>query len=372
VQIIQAKEATHDPLSDALSVVRAVDFVFCGVAMDKHGKIFEVIESALDDCTNKVIRVANYHSKLKERFNKYVKRGWNLGISIDQAQENYLKKSKEENKNKQSVKGEYTKVELDPKTGLIWIIFPSTMLKKMPQKILHNLVMHTAKSMYGIRLQLLKREQKDIIYIEDEKKKGLNLSESLAYEISGEIVKRFRAKSAATKRKKFFATGDYSTAVEFEASSAKLPPKSELNIAQYHKSITKFAEEMAKPLIKTELAEKISKPSVKIKDPDTLISTEHATKKASVGYRVKDLSTASLYPLKESKEVYHNHESLVEYTEKRLSELGIKSKEVPSVYYAKYFTEPQAKEVKKPYSRTFSGWCAENTKLTKKGETTNE
>jgi hypothetical protein len=381
VQIIQAKEATHDPLSDALSVVRAVDFVFCGVAIDKHGKIFEVIKSALDDCTNKVIRVANYHSKLKERFNKYVKRGWNLGISIDQAQENYLKRSKEENKNKQLTSGMHTKVEFDPKTGLVLLTFPNAMLKKMTQKTLHNFVMTTAKNMYGIYLQPLKKEQKSMIYIENIKRNGCNLTESLAYEIVGEIVKKFKAKFAPTKKKKFFATGNYSTAAEFETPSNRLPPKSGLSIAQYHKLTTEFAEEMVKPLIKTELAEKISKPYAKIKNPDTLISipTEHATKKESVERRLREYNTSSLHSLKESNEAYPSHEALIKYSDKGLSDWDIKGKEVSSVYYTKYNTESQAIEVEKadvvdrsPRKKTnkaFSKWYAEKTK---KGGTTNE
>lgn len=90
VQIVESKGSEGDPLEDALAVVRKVDFVFCGIGMDKYGRLLEVIEGAYDDCCQKIIRIAQYDplikpNKLKQRFDKYTKRGWSLGISVDQA-----------------------------------------------------------------------------------------------------------------------------------------------------------------------------------------------------------------------------------------------------------------------------------------------
>ena len=100
VQIVESKESLGDPLEDALAVVRSVDFVFCGIGMDKYGRLLEVIEGAYDDCCKKVIRVANYDplikpSKFKQRFDKYMKRGWTLGISIEKAMDGLRKAGKD-------------------------------------------------------------------------------------------------------------------------------------------------------------------------------------------------------------------------------------------------------------------------------------
>jgi hypothetical protein len=100
VQIVKSKESSGDPLEDALTVVRNVDFVFCGIAMDRYGRLLEVIEGAHDDCCHRIIRVAQYDpliepTKFMARFDKYTKRGWSLGISMDQAMENLEKARKD-------------------------------------------------------------------------------------------------------------------------------------------------------------------------------------------------------------------------------------------------------------------------------------
>lgn len=100
VHIMQSKENSGDPLEDALALVRSVDFVFCGIGMDKYGRLLEVIEGAYDDCCQRTIKIAQYSplmkpSKLKQRFDKYIERGWSLGIDIDQAIDD-LNKAREE------------------------------------------------------------------------------------------------------------------------------------------------------------------------------------------------------------------------------------------------------------------------------------
>ena len=93
VQIMEAKEMTGDMLEDALSVVRKVDFTFCGMALDRYGRMLETIPYAYDDCVQRVIRIKDYQhqtdpKQLKARIHKYVERGWNLTFSIDQAMMN--------------------------------------------------------------------------------------------------------------------------------------------------------------------------------------------------------------------------------------------------------------------------------------------
>ena len=100
VQIVQSKIMTGDPLEDALEVVRKVDFAFCDMALDRWGRMLETIPHAYSDCLARVIRIHEYQhrldpARLKQRINKYVKRGWSLTFSIDQAMIN-LKRAKAE------------------------------------------------------------------------------------------------------------------------------------------------------------------------------------------------------------------------------------------------------------------------------------
>lgn len=90
VQIMESKAMTGDRLEDALEIVRKVDFTFCGIAIDMYGRMLEVIPLAYDDCKQRVIRIQNYQPRLdpahlKQRLQKYTKRGWGLTMSIDQA-----------------------------------------------------------------------------------------------------------------------------------------------------------------------------------------------------------------------------------------------------------------------------------------------
>lgn len=207
VQIIQAREETNDPLSDALSIVRAVDFVFCGIAIDRHGKIFEVIRLALDDCKSRIIRVANYHSELAERFKKYTKRGWSLGISIDQANQNYLKR-KENKEVKQRSNKKYTEVARS-KAGNVILKFLPSALKKLTLSELHSLVVATARKDFGIYLKRINTEP--IVYIEDKdrKIKGRYLSGVVAKALCEKIVFKLGLRSLLKKKKKFKHHDDY-------------------------------------------------------------------------------------------------------------------------------------------------------------------
>lgn len=93
VQLIKAKSNTTDPLHDSLSVVRKVDFAFCGMAMDRYGRLLESLPHAYSDCLARVIRIANYRAgdmpeRMAGRLKKYLDRGWGLSIAYDLIFEN--------------------------------------------------------------------------------------------------------------------------------------------------------------------------------------------------------------------------------------------------------------------------------------------
>lgn len=86
-QIVMAKSQSDDSHDAALEIVKHVDFVCCGLAMDNTGRVFEVIEGAYEDCKNRVLRL-NKTTKnisidsLKERVAKLKSRGWESKINI--------------------------------------------------------------------------------------------------------------------------------------------------------------------------------------------------------------------------------------------------------------------------------------------------
>ena len=93
VQLIKSKSNTTDHLHDALEVVRKVDFAFCGMAMDRYGRLMETLPHSYNDCLARVIRIANYRAgddldRMRDRIDKYLKRGWSLSISLDTIFEN--------------------------------------------------------------------------------------------------------------------------------------------------------------------------------------------------------------------------------------------------------------------------------------------
>jgi len=60
-----------------------VDFICCGIGMDKYGNIIEYLEGAYDDCINHRLRLNINHAEpdklinnFKKRLTKLVKRGW--------------------------------------------------------------------------------------------------------------------------------------------------------------------------------------------------------------------------------------------------------------------------------------------------------
>lgn len=96
VQIIESSSVSGDAFTDAVNIVRNVDFTFCGIAVDRYGRMLEVIPHAYSDCLQRAVRIQNYNSeidpeRLRNRIFKYVHRGWDLTFSIDQAMLNLTK-----------------------------------------------------------------------------------------------------------------------------------------------------------------------------------------------------------------------------------------------------------------------------------------
>jgi len=132
VQIVQSKAMTGDRLEDALEVVRKVDFTFCGMAVDMYGRMLEAIPHAYSDCKQRVIRIQDYqprivHAQLKARLLKYVKRGWSLTMSMDQAMANldkakaahYAKNPDKKSKKKKSKPVSFFRVKSHPGRGYV-------------------------------------------------------------------------------------------------------------------------------------------------------------------------------------------------------------------------------------------------------------
>lgn len=96
VHIIESKIETGDPLEDALHIIRSVDLRCCGVGLDKFGRLLEAVKAGFEDSVNRILML-NMTDRLldskrtKGRMHKYVKRGWSLGITIEQAVANINK-----------------------------------------------------------------------------------------------------------------------------------------------------------------------------------------------------------------------------------------------------------------------------------------
>jgi hypothetical protein len=89
VQVMESKTQTGDTLEDSLEIVRKVDFIFCGLAIDRYGRVLEVLPNAYEDCIQRVIRMSEYNpemssERLQARITKYMARGYSLATSIDE------------------------------------------------------------------------------------------------------------------------------------------------------------------------------------------------------------------------------------------------------------------------------------------------
>lgn len=82
-------------IEDSISAVRKVDIICCGLAMNKKGTIFEVVEGAYEDCKNKTLRFNRITievtdlENLKKRIKKLKDRGWKSEIDIEDIEKKY-------------------------------------------------------------------------------------------------------------------------------------------------------------------------------------------------------------------------------------------------------------------------------------------
>ncbi len=206
VHIMQSKGDSGDPLEDALALVRSVDFVFCGIGMDKYGRLLEVIEGAYDDCCQRTIKVAQYSplmkpSKLKQRFDKYIERGWSLGIDIDQAIDNLNKTREEytlreaERMKKLKAKQAKQKSRRRKSAGKLYevrdrsIVFQGDFLTVVPTGVLMEQVQHVSGKM-GYHMELNDRAPDFVMFTCDSKISGSTLT-SMAYKVCQRINAKY-------------------------------------------------------------------------------------------------------------------------------------------------------------------------------------
>lgn len=116
VQIIVIKpkqiSITSDGFDALLDVVRNVDIICCGIAMDKNGNVFEIVEGAYEDCKNKVLRFNKTSietidmDNFERRIKKLEKRGWTSEINIKIVKKRWEKMDKIRKRREQRKKGD--------------------------------------------------------------------------------------------------------------------------------------------------------------------------------------------------------------------------------------------------------------------------
>jgi len=78
----------NSSMDSSYELISSVDIVCCGLAMDREGKIFEILEGAHHDCQNRILRfnervIASISiDKLSERIKKLEDRGWKSEIDL--------------------------------------------------------------------------------------------------------------------------------------------------------------------------------------------------------------------------------------------------------------------------------------------------
>jgi len=205
VQIVESKTMTGDRLEDALEVVRSVDFTFCGMAIDRYGRILEVIPHAYDDCKQRIIRIQNYQpaidpARMKERLHKYIKRGWGLSMSIDQAVANLNRAKMEQAKrlSKKSKKKKPRPINLfTVKKSIKWGTILETK-KEVRQMIgatspIRDAVRTMAAKHFGmVGIESTVNDNSSLIFWSDGKTMSGTTAKQLATITSEHIIKKFK------------------------------------------------------------------------------------------------------------------------------------------------------------------------------------
>lgn len=123
IEVILAKEKGEE--NSMLTIPAKVDIVCCGLAMDRSGHIYEIVEGAHKDCLDRILRLNEAIKnnvdidRMTERIKKLVGRGWTSKIdlgTIRKHQKNIQRKSTKTPKSKkrpdaaERVPDEYTTI----------------------------------------------------------------------------------------------------------------------------------------------------------------------------------------------------------------------------------------------------------------------
>lgn len=117
VQIIQAS-SHHRGLEAAIEVVQSVDMIFCGVAMDKYGKVLEIVPESIADCRDRIMRINKLNDRmdlksLAARISKYEERGWSSKIDMEKAAE-LVSKTRKQTVKRASMREPAIDIEIAP------------------------------------------------------------------------------------------------------------------------------------------------------------------------------------------------------------------------------------------------------------------
>jgi hypothetical protein len=113
-----------DRLESALFIVKNVDMTCCGMAMDKEGVVYEVVEGAYEECKSRILTVNKgtqslHIQKLIERSAMLEKRGWKNSIDIALAEKIVKEILEKENEKHENVFGGEIKHAKESKKGKV-------------------------------------------------------------------------------------------------------------------------------------------------------------------------------------------------------------------------------------------------------------
>lgn len=129
LEIIAAKPDVCGDEESVIAVPAKVDIICCGLVMDRSGDIYEVVESAYEDCKNRILRFNKPVidivdlPRMEERIKKLEKRGWKseiktAGIKKKQAKTKKIAKLAEAKEATKTEKTGWITVEADKRVNV--------------------------------------------------------------------------------------------------------------------------------------------------------------------------------------------------------------------------------------------------------------
>jgi len=118
VEVIQAKGGFLDAEESVIEVPKSVDIVCCGLAMDRGGDLYEIVEGAHDQCVERVLRFNETAletadlDRTAKRIEKLEKRGFKSEIDLDDVRKRQEKANKGKPKKKPLSKKEQRFAEM--------------------------------------------------------------------------------------------------------------------------------------------------------------------------------------------------------------------------------------------------------------------